>query len=144
MSNAATVTSNELPPVSSDDPGTAASGDPTLTAVRAAPVLGASKSASLLRDADGNGTVSPGDTLVYQIRVVNSGNQAATGVIFTDTPDANSPVVNGFVFTSQGTIVQGNSSGDSACACDLGTIPGGGGTATVSFRVRITRRCPRA
>ena len=43
---------------------------------------------------------SPGDTLQYQITIVNSGNIAATEVVFTDTPGAYTRLVVGSVQTS--------------------------------------------
>jgi uncharacterized repeat protein (TIGR01451 family) len=49
----------------------------TVTPVDASPDLSVTKS-------DGVATVTPGETVVYQLIVTNSGNQAATGVYVTD------------------------------------------------------------
>ena len=46
----------------------------------------ATKTGSLLTDADENGTVSPGDTLQYQVHMHNATGADVSNVIFTDTP----------------------------------------------------------
>ena len=53
----------------------------------------ATKTVTLALDNDSDGAAPPGDRLQYQIVLVNAGNAAATGVVFNDTPDVNSPLV---------------------------------------------------
>ena len=141
VANQGLVSSNELPVEPTDDPDTLPDDDPTVTPITAAPVLEAEKRDVLFTDADGNGVPSPGDTLLYEVRIVNSGNGAATGVTFSDTPDPNTALVVGSVQTSQGTVTSGNTAGDSTVAVDVGTIPGGG-SVDISFRVRIDNPLP--
>ena len=62
-------------------------GDPTNTPVTTAPVLAADKAVSLFADPDNNGVPSPGDTLLYQVIIQNSGNTAA-GRCATLAPEA--------------------------------------------------------
>jgi len=86
INNQGTVSSDQVPPIPSDDPKTPTPGDPTVTPLTSAPVLSADKAAKLQVDADGNGVPSPGDTLRYTTTIINSGNSAATGVTFNDIP----------------------------------------------------------
>ncbi|MBS1794783.1 MAG: cadherin-like domain-containing protein, partial [Acidobacteria bacterium] len=58
------------------------------------PAVTATKTAGLQTDANGNGTVNPGDTLRYTVTVTNGGTDAA-GVNFNDTIDANTTLVPG-------------------------------------------------
>src|SRR4051812_928425 len=46
------------------------------------------KTASLFADADGSGTITPGDTLLYTI-VISNGSGSAKNAVFTDTPGTN-------------------------------------------------------
>src|SRR3712207_8616005 len=54
-----------------------------------------SKTDVLFEDADGDGTASPGDALLYQITVANGGNTSATGVELSDAIPANTAIVAG-------------------------------------------------
>src|SRR5204862_206068 len=77
VSNQGTVSATNHPAVPTDDPTVGGSSDPTITPVTAAPLLAATKTASVVVDAAPIGP-SPGDTLQYIITIVNSGNGAAT------------------------------------------------------------------
>lgn len=46
--------------------------------------LYSTKSVALAVDADGNGAITPGDTMRYNVRIYNTGNVAALGVVLTD------------------------------------------------------------
>ena len=138
ISNQGTITSNELADFATDDPDDATgSSDPTSTPITAAPILSATKVDALTNDADGDGNISPGDTITYTVVITNTGDQAASGVSFADTPDANTALTVGSVTTTQGAITSGNTAGDSTVGVSLGTIPGGGASATVVFDVII-------
>jgi uncharacterized repeat protein (TIGR01451 family) len=104
--------------------------------------VSATKSVALAGDQDGDGQADPGDTLAYTILLTNSGDADATGVIFTDTPDANTTLVNGSVTTTAGTVAAGNTAGDSTVQVAVGTLPGSGGTATITFQVTIHNPLP--
>jgi uncharacterized repeat protein (TIGR01451 family) len=134
------VSSNELPPVPTNDPTTPNPGDPTIVPVVAAPVLAATKTDSLLVDTLPAGA-SAGDTLLYQVTINNSGNTAATGLIFSDAPDSNTTLVNGSVQTNLGTVTKGNAAGDTSLSIDIGTLPVGA-SVSISFRVTINTPVP--
>jgi uncharacterized repeat protein (TIGR01451 family) len=100
------------------------------------PLLAASKTAALAVDVNGNGFVDPGDTIGYTVVLANTGTLAATGVTFTDTPDASTALVNGLVTTSAGTVTVGNGAGDSSVTVDVGSL-GAGGSVTISLQVVV-------
>jgi len=107
----------------------------------------AAKNDTLLIDADGDGFVSSGDTILYEIIIWNEGTADATGVVFTDTPDPNTTLVAGSVNTSQGTINTGNNlvPPDTSINIAVGTLPAGGpalGNATFSFLVTVNDQLP--
>ena len=89
-----------------------------------------------------DGVPSPGDTLLYQLEFINSGNSGVPNVSVTDTPDANTTLVAGSVQASQGTITSGNNPGDTSVAVAIGTIPGRGGRVFGSFLVTINNPLP--
>ena len=103
-------------------------------------VLAASKSDTLIVDANGNGVAEAGDTLGYTVTIANSGNTAATTVQFTDTPDPNTTLVAGSVQTSQGTVTGGNT-GTPPVVVAVGTLASNA-SATITFRVRINAPLP--
>jgi len=117
LTNSATVTAT--PPTGPDvsDTDTA---DVTVNALL--PIILASKSDTLLVDTNGDGLVGAGDTLLYEVVIDNLGPGTATGVVFTDTPDANTSLVVGSVITSQGTVTLGNGGGDTFVTVDIGTM----------------------
>jgi uncharacterized repeat protein (TIGR01451 family) len=141
VANQGLVSSNELPVEPTNDPDTLPDDDETVTPVTAAPVLEAEKRDELFIDADGNGVPSPGDTLLYEVTIVNSGNAGAAGVVFSDTPDPNTTLVVGSVQTSRGTVISGNAAGDTGVAVDVGIVPGGG-SVDISFQVTINSPLP--
>lgn len=141
VSNQGQVASAELPARLTNDPTIAGPANPTRTSIASAPLLRATKSATLAIDADNDGIPSPGDTLLYRIRITNSGNAAATGLILRDTPDGNTAIVPTSVQTDIGTVLSGNA-GTPPIVVDVGTLPGGGATATITFRVTIASPLP--
>jgi large repetitive protein len=134
--NQGTVTSAELPAVLTDDPAVAGIADPTVTAVTAAPRLAVIKTDVLFEDADGDGTASPHDALLYQVTVTNSGNTTATGLLLEDPIPANTAIILDTVQASQGVVLN-----ESPVVVDLGDLAAGA-SATVSFRVRIDSPIP--
>ncbi|RPH57059.1 DUF11 domain-containing protein, partial [bacterium] len=106
------------------------------------PAVSATKTAALVTDQDNDGQADPGDTLEYTVVLLNSGGAPATGVVFTDTPDPNTALVNGSVTTTAGTVTSGNGAGETAVGADVGILAGAGGTATIVFRVTIDDPLP--
>ena len=140
--NQGVVSSSNYAAIATDDPDLPGNSDPTATPISAEPAIYVSKTDSLWIDADNNGVPSPADTLLYQITIVNNGNEAAQAVVVNDIVDPNTTLVVGTVSTSQGTVTSGNLGGDTAVAVDLGIIGGGGGTALISFHVQIASILP--
>ncbi|HUI25718.1 MAG TPA: hypothetical protein VL403_06495, partial [Candidatus Kryptonia bacterium] len=76
---------------------------PTIIAVTAGPNFGeTTKAVALQTDADGDGVVSPGDTLRYVIVVPNTGNQDSAGVVFQDSIPTNATYIVGSVGATRG------------------------------------------
>jgi uncharacterized repeat protein (TIGR01451 family) len=142
ITNQGVFNSLELPGLLSDDPNTISVDDPTITQVTAEPMLGVYKSETLSQDVNGDGLPSPNDMLLYIIQVVNQGNGPATGIVVDDTPGVNTTLVVGSVQTSQGSVVSGNTAGDSAVSVNVGNLEGQVSTVEVSFRVRIVDPLP--
>lgn len=142
ISNQGTVSATGLADEPTDDPDTADDDDPTVTPLVAAPGIAVEKSDALLIDGDGDGQVDTGDVLRYTVGIINLGNQDASGVVFTDTPDPRTELVSGSVTTTQGAVTLGNGVGDLSVAVTIGTLGGGGGSATVEFDVLILDTFP--
>lgn len=109
--------------------------------INSAAVLTATKDDSLFTDNDGNGAPSAGDILLYTITMTNTGNIPANGVVFEDTPDANTTLVNGTVTTTQGSVTSGNTPGDTTIGVDIGTVPVGAAV-TMTFQVQVNNPLP--
>lgn len=137
ISNQGTVSATGLGAEPTDDPDTPDVDDPTVTPLVAAPELVVEKSDALLLDAGSDGGANPGDTLRYTVWVTNVGNQDATQVVFTDTPDPNTALIVPSVTTSQGMVTTGNGMGDASVAVAIGTLAGGGGSATIELDVLV-------
>jgi uncharacterized repeat protein (TIGR01451 family) len=107
------------------------------------PVLVAHKSATLSTDADHDGAVSPGDVLLYTITIENVGGSIATNVVFSDTLDPKTDLMNGTVQTNQGTVLIGNHPGDRDVFVDIGELlVGPENTVVISFQATITNPFP--
>jgi uncharacterized repeat protein (TIGR01451 family) len=141
VSNQGSATGQNVQTVT-DDPGTPAPGDPTVTPITTTPNARATKAVRVAVDADHSNSASAGDTLEYTIVITNSGNIAEAGLSFSDTPDPNTLLLAGSVTTTQGSVTLGNTAGDHAVQVDLGMLAGGGGQATVTLRVRINSPLP--
>jgi uncharacterized repeat protein (TIGR01451 family) len=131
--------------VTSTNGGTGNTGTATLTVNQTAPLIAATKTSSFVaavNDLDGNGSLSPGDTLLYTIVVANTGNGDALGVTLTDTPGAHTTLVAGSVSTTQGTVTSGNTAGATSVTVDIGTLVATTGQVTVSFTVKLDNPLP--
>ncbi|MEZ4709523.1 MAG: hypothetical protein R3A44_20100 [Caldilineaceae bacterium] len=131
------ISADGLDDVLTDDPDITGIDDPTLIQVVARPLVQATKTDLLFIDADEDGRVSVGDTLLYRISAVNVGNLEATGVVIEDTPDSHTTLIANSVQTAQGVVPTGNSTGDNQVVIDVGTLPSKGGNVVVSFMVTV-------
>ena len=134
ISNQGTVSSSELPDILTDDPDLPGSEDPTVTAL-VLPGLAASKTVELAADADGDSVPSPGDQLLYEILLSNSGDTASS-VLLEDAIPAFTTLVPGSVTTSAGSV-----SSEDPITIDVGTLASAA-TVTVQFRVEIDDPLP--
>ena len=100
------------------------------------PTLDAFKADELFVDADGNGFVTPGDTLRYAVTISNSGSAGAVNVNFEDVIPDRTSVVAGSVQTSKGSVL-----GDDPVRINIGNIASGE-VVTVYFQVRINGSLP--
>lgn len=92
----------------------------------------------LVVDANGDGFVSPGDTVRYTLTVTNPGGVPLTGVTATITPDSNSAVIVGSAQTADGTVI--GTTPD--VVFDFDEIPGGGGAVSGFFDVEVADPFP--
>jgi uncharacterized repeat protein (TIGR01451 family) len=136
------VTSDTLI-TTTDDPALGSSNDPTIIALFASPSLSATMSDALGTDVNHDGKLNPGDSLVYTVRVTNSGDRAAAGLVFAATLDANLTLVPGSVSTSAGSVMVGNGGSDSAVRVALAPLAGGGAEATITFEARLPASAQR-
>ena len=95
----------------------------------------ATKTDALLVDNDFNGQLNAGETVRYTV-VVSNPDVDATLVMYNITPDANSTLVLGSVTTNQGTVISGNSPGNTGVSISLGTVSAGG-SVTITYDVLI-------
>ncbi len=73
-----------LPLVVTNDPATAAPGDPTCVQFGPQPILDVDKDFALTNDVNGDGVIDPGDALTFTITVRNMGSGVATDVVVDD------------------------------------------------------------
>ena len=100
-----------------------------MTFVFARPLISADKKAELAVDRDGDGALSSGDVLRYEVVVRNAGG-------FTDVPGPGGRLVPGSVTTSHGTVSEGNDPGDTAVEV-RGLEDAGSGGAVITFDVEV-------
>lgn len=127
VENQGLVETTALPDIVTDDPTLPGANDRTRTAVNAAPVLIVTKTDFFSNDADGDGAVSPGDRLLYQLQITNKGNAPATNIIVEDVFDPNTtlfidPQGNG-ALTNLGRVTSGNQAGHTSVTVEIPTLP---------------------
>ncbi|WP_422091044.1 HYR domain-containing protein [Tenacibaculum ovolyticum] len=74
--------------------------------------------------------------IAYEVEITNVGVLTATNVVFTDTPDANTTLQVGSVTTTAGTIVVGNTAGNTSTQVNIGNLATGE-TVTIKFNVTV-------
>ncbi len=111
IANQATARGEGADEVRSDDPGTPVAGDPTVVRVVRRPDLSTSTKAVAPA-----GEVRPGEVVTWTIEVVNSGAEAAAGVVVTDALPAEVVGV-----AAEGAVAEGAN-----LRWNLGDLPAGG------------------
>jgi uncharacterized repeat protein (TIGR01451 family) len=129
-----------------DDPDTPEPDDPTVTPLQIiplSPILAATLTDELFITADdATPTLAePGDTLRYTATLTNSGDGAATAVVFAVGPVAHAPLVAGTVTATQGTVVTGNTAGDTQVRIDLSSVAPNA-VVIIRFQVKIDNPLP--
>lgn len=132
---------NVLTATGVDDDGDAVTVNDDAIVTVADPLISATKSATLATDQNGDGVANPGDVIGYTIVVRNSGNAPGISAFFNDLVDVNGALVVGSVTTSQGTVVSGNSTGQTTIAVDIGALASQSAV-TIRFQVRIDNPLP--
>ncbi len=125
--------------IPTDDPDTPDEpGDETETPVEPkGPPVTPKKQAAVIRDADGSGGPSVGDTVRYTITLPNVTGSSVAEVVFRDTPDEATRIVPGSVRASRGRVVLGNEPGHRAIRVDVGALPVGQ-SAEITFDVIVS------
>jgi uncharacterized repeat protein (TIGR01451 family)/fimbrial isopeptide formation D2 family protein len=136
FNNQGTVSSPQVGSVLTDGNGDPSDGtQPTVitaTTGGGAPRLDLQKRWTLAVDVGGDGTVNPGDTLLYTLLVSNSGSAPANDVRIVDDPlPAQVTLIPGSVLASRGAVVSEN-----PIVVNLGNL-NPGELATIRFRVTV-------
>jgi uncharacterized repeat protein (TIGR01451 family) len=100
------------------------------------PLLTAQKADALNLDLDDDGEADAGDSLVYLVTLRNTGEAPATGAVFSSPVPTGTILVPNQVFTPVGTILSGQSAGDSEVTIEIPTIASGE-QIHLSFEVEI-------
>lgn len=136
VSNQGSISGANFTTFPTDDPAVGGTTDPTVTPLIVTPIVSATKTAALATDGGSANVADPGDVIRYTITVTNSGNGDATALVFNDTPDANTTLINGSVTTSAGAVALGNTAGDTSVTVNIGTLAAGA-SATITFDVTV-------
>jgi uncharacterized repeat protein (TIGR01451 family) len=88
----------------------------------------------LWQDNDEDNQVSAGDILLYTILVTNQGPTAADALRIYDAVDLATTLLPGTVESEQGTVIAGNTAGDTEAVVDLASLAPG---ASVNLRLRV-------
>ncbi len=137
-----TITGTGLHPTRTDDPDTYTAGDATVTVLDFDPTMAAEMGVSLVNDRDGDQLPDEGDTLRYLVEITNSGKGVAPNSQITIGVNPDTALLIGSVTTTQGTILAGETVGDTTVTVDLGTVPANGGMARIAFLVLIDDPVP--
>lgn len=86
--------------------------------------MNATKTVSLAVDADDSGSITPGDTVRYQIDLENTGTEALTGIVVTDVLDNHLTTVRIFN-QSSGTVTSGSTPGETTVTWEVPLVAGG-------------------
>ncbi len=128
--------SDQTDPVPSDGNGEPGDGNqPTrfiaVNGVAGVPVIDVEKRWFLAADLNGDGTTDPGETIGYKIFIQNSGSGEAANVRLNDPLPADTTIVGGSTFTSQGAVIS-----EAPFMVNIGTLLPGQ-LVTITFNVTV-------
>jgi uncharacterized repeat protein (TIGR01451 family) len=138
VSSQAQVTADNMANRISDDPTTLKVDDATNTILTNDAQVQFYSRAELFNDVDRDGVISLGDILRYQIDIDNTSYADMANIMLSNTPSTYTTLNTGSLSTSQGTIITGNTIGDSRIQINLGSIPAQTGSARVIYYVTVT------
>lgn len=138
ISSQAQMTADNMANRISDDPTTLKIDDATNTLLTNDAQIQFYSRAELFSDADSDGVISLGDVLRYQIDIDNTSYADMSNVVLSNTPSSYTSLNNGTLTTSQGTIITGNTIGDSRIQISLGSIAAQTGSARIIYYVTVT------
>jgi len=118
--------------------------EPTVTPFVPCPptvILRATKTWSLVEDLDRDGKPDPGDSIRYAVQVQNTTSFTAHGVRFDSGVDSNSTLLVGSVTTTRGSVLLGNTPGNTAVRVQVGDLAGNAST-TITLDARIAAPFP--
>jgi uncharacterized repeat protein (TIGR01451 family) len=138
ISSQAQITADNMANRISDDPTTLKVDDSTNTLLTNDAQIQFYSRAELFNDIDRDGVISIGDILRYQIDIANTSYADMTNTILGNTPSAYTSLNNGTLSTSQGTVITGNTIGDSRIQINLGIIPAQSGSVQIIYYVTVT------
>lgn len=141
FTNQASADSDQTDPSVSDangdaDDGLQATAFSAVNGIAGVAALDVEKRWSLFSDVDGDGLVDPGDTIAYQVTLINAGSATASNVRLADTVPADTSIVAGSVSSSSGVVV-----GEDPIDVNIGAIDPGA-VVTVTFRVTVDGGTP--
>ena len=101
------------------------------------PVANSSLTDTLATDVDSDGRIDPGDTVQYTEVFTNSTSSSFTNLVLTDLlTDSNLSLVVGSVTTSAGSVVAGNTVGNTSVTVNVGTLAAGS-SVTVTYQAVV-------
>lgn len=146
VSQQGTVSGSNFPGFPTDDPDDATGDtDPTATTVLAAPNLaGATKTVSDVPFGDGDGMAQPGEILTYTIALTNSGNGGDSSVNINDVlpPELTLDLGSVAAVGGGGSSVPVDTSAGNTVNVTTASVPGAGGSVTVTFNATVAATIP--
>ncbi|MBV7337048.1 DUF11 domain-containing protein [Chloroflexi bacterium TSY] len=105
------------------------------------PDLDAVSDCVLLADADGDSVITPGDTIHCTVVASNLGSVMAMSAVYRNNLGPYLILIAGSVTTTQGSVINGNSSGDRTILVTIGNIMPNG-SVVITFDVQISSSLP--
>jgi hypothetical protein len=118
--------------------------DVVIDFMSAVSLITASQTVAFLNDANGDGVANAGDTLRYTLVITNPTDAigaAEQNVMALAALDPNTTIIVGSVTTTQGTVTEGNTAGDTTANVSIGTVSDGANV-TITYDVTVNTPLP--